>query len=151
MARSAAAKPSRGRGTLPVPHRLSRAFPASSTDRSKSAGEFAAPRAPCVHLMASARNGALYAGVTSNLSQRVHHHREGLLDGFTRRYHCHRLVFYEFHERMDEAIAREKQIKGGSRAKKMALIEAVNPQWRDLYEDPVKPTGQQFDSHGRDR
>jgi predicted GIY-YIG superfamily endonuclease len=85
--------------------------------------------------MASDRNGTLYTGVTSNLSQRVYQHREGLLPGFTRRYHCHRLVSYEFHQRMPEAIAREKQIKGGSRAKKMALIEAANPQWRDLYED----------------
>ncbi len=86
------------------------------------------PRAPCVYILASDRNGTLYTGVTSNLSQRVHQHREGLLAGFTRRYHCHRLVFYEFHQRMAEAIAREKQIKGGSRAKKMALIEAANPQ-----------------------
>ncbi len=86
-------------------------------------------------MMASARNGKLYTGVTSNLPQRAYQHREGVLPGFTRQYHCHRLVFYEYHERMAEAIAREKQIKGGSRAKKMALIEAANPQWRDLYED----------------
>src|SRR5271167_1754633 len=93
------------------------------------------PRAPCVYIVASDRNGTLYTGVTSNLPQRIYQHREGLLAGFTRRYNCRRLVFYEFHERMAEAIAREKQIKGGSRAKKMALIEAANPQWRDLYGD----------------
>ncbi len=93
------------------------------------------PRAPCVYIMASERNGTLYTGVTSNLSQRVHQHREGHTPGFASRYHCHLLVFYEYHERMDDAIAREKQIKGGSRTKKMALIEATNPQWRDLYGD----------------
>jgi putative endonuclease len=90
------------------------------------------PRAPCVYIMASDRNGTLYTGVTSNLQQRNHQHREGLGEGFTRRYRCKLLVFYE---RMDEAIAREKQIKGGLRGKKMALIEAMNPQWRDLYAD----------------
>ena len=93
------------------------------------------PHAPCVYIMASARNGTLYTGVTSNLAQRVHQHREGRTPSFTRRYHCHLLVFYEYCERMDDAIAREKQIKGGSRTNKMALIEAANPQWRDLYGD----------------
>jgi putative endonuclease len=92
-------------------------------------------RAPCVYIMANSRNGTLYTGVTSNLAERVHQHREELVDGFTRRYKCKLLVFYEFYERMDEAIAREKQIKGGSRANKMALIETMNPQWRDLYGD----------------
>ena len=91
-------------------------------------------RAPCVYIMASGRNGTLYTGVTSNLPQRARQHREGLTPGFTRRYRCRLLVFYEPYERMDEAIAREKQIKGGSRANKLALIEAINPQWRDLYE-----------------
>ena len=85
--------------------------------------------------MDSTRNGTLYAGVTSNLPQRVYQHREGLTGGSTRRYRCYLLVFYKFYERMDEAIAREKQIKVGSRANKMALIEATNPQWRDLYSD----------------
>ena len=89
------------------------------------------PRAPCVYIMASDRSGTLYTGVTSNLAQRIHQHREGLGEGFTRRYLCKLLEFYETYERMDQAIARERQIKGGSRAKKMALIEAMNPQWRD--------------------
>jgi predicted GIY-YIG superfamily endonuclease len=93
------------------------------------------PRAPCVYIMASARNGTLYTGATANLPQRVHQHREGLGEGFTRRYQCKLPVFHEAYERMDEAIAREKQIKGGSRAKKMALIEAMNPRWRDLCAD----------------
>ena len=93
------------------------------------------PRAPCVYITASARNGTLYTGVTANLPQRVHQHREELGEGFTRRYQCKLLVFDEAYERMDEAIARGKQIKGGSRAKKMALIEAINPRWRDLCAD----------------
>ena len=92
------------------------------------------PRAPCVYIMASKRNGTLYTGVTSNLSQRAFQHREGLTPGFTSRYRCKLLVFYEHYDRMDDAIAREKQIKGGSRAKKIALIQAMNPEWRDLYE-----------------
>lgn len=91
-------------------------------------------RAPCVYIMASERKGTLYTGVTSNLSQRVFQHREAIIRGFTSRYGCNRLVFYENYERMDDAIAREKQIKGGSRAKKIALIEAMNPEWKDLYE-----------------
>ncbi len=91
------------------------------------------PRKPCVYILANRRRGTLYTGVTSNLPERIFHHREGLTPGFTSRYGCNRLVFYERYERMDEAIAREKQIKGGSRARKIALIEAMNPDWRDLY------------------
>ena len=85
--------------------------------------------------MTSDRNGTLYTGVTSNLAQRIHQHPEGLGEGFTRRYQCKLLVFYEAYDQMDEAIAREKQLEGGSRGRKMALIEAMNPQWRDLYAD----------------
>ena len=85
--------------------------------------------------MASGRNGTLYCGVTSNLVQRVWQHREEALPGFTKRYGCKMLVWYEMAETMEAAIGREKQIKGGSRAKKLALIEAFNPDWRDLYPD----------------
>ncbi len=88
-----------------------------------------------VYIMASRRNGTLYTGVTSNLPQRAWQHREGLVPGFTSRYGCKLLVWHEGYPTMPEAIAREKQIKGGSRAKKLALIEAMNPNWRDLYED----------------
>lgn len=90
---------------------------------------------PCVYIMASARNGTLYTGVTSNLSQRAWQHREGLIAGFTKCYGCKRLVWYEYFERMDDAIAREKQIKAGSRADKIALIQTLNPEWCDVYED----------------
>lgn len=85
--------------------------------------------------MASKRNGTLYAGVTSNLPQRVYQHREALVEGFTKRNDCKLLVWYETHSTMEYAIAREKQIKGGSRRKKLDLIETNNPQWKDLYED----------------
>ena len=89
--------------------------------------------------MASKRNGTLYTGVTSNLVQRAWQHRQELGDDFTQRYGCKRLVWYELADTMDAAIAREKQIKGGSRAKKLALIEAMNPDWRDLWDDIAQP------------
>jgi len=84
--------------------------------------------------MASKRNGTLYTGVTSDLPQRAWQHRAGVADGFTKRYGCKMLVWFEMAGTMDAAIQREKQIKGGSRAKKLALIEAGNPDWRDLFE-----------------
>ena len=89
---------------------------------------------PAVYIMASKRNGTLYTGVTSNLPQRVWQHREGVGDGFTRRYGCKMLVWYEMAPTMEAAIAREKQIKAGSRAKKIALIAGFNPGWNDLYD-----------------
>ena len=89
---------------------------------------------PAVYIMANKRNGTLYTGVTSNLVQRVWQHREGLLPGFTTRYGCKLLVWYERHDDMTSAIEREIQIKAGSRRKKLALIEGSNPDWRDLYE-----------------
>ncbi len=92
---------------------------------------------PFVYIVASRRNGTLYVGVTSNLVQRVSQHRDGTFDGFTKRYGCKMLVWYEPASTMELAIAREKQIKAGSRAKKLALIEAMNPQWRDLFDEIV--------------
>ena len=88
---------------------------------------------PCVYIIASGRNGTLYTGVTANLPKRAFEHREGLVPGFSARYGCKLLVWCELHETMIEAIAREKQIKAGSRKKKLALIEALNPEWEDLY------------------
>lgn len=88
-----------------------------------------------VYIMASQRNGTLYTGVTSNIIQRIYQHKNGTADGFTKRHGCKVLVYYEMHETMDNAIAREKQIKCGSRQKKLALIETLNPDWRDLYPD----------------
>ncbi len=84
--------------------------------------------------MASGQNGTLYTGVTSDLPQRAWQHREGLTEGFTKRYRCKMFVWYEMAETMEAAILREKQIKGGSRRKKLALIEALNPDWNDLFD-----------------
>ncbi len=89
---------------------------------------------PCIYIMASGRNGTLYTSVTSNPLKRIFEHREGLVKGFSKKYQCIMLVWYELHESMYEAISREKQIKAGSRAKKLALIESFNPDWKDLYE-----------------
>ncbi len=90
---------------------------------------------PAVYIIASQRNGTLYTGVTSDLVRRVWEHRSGAVPGFTSRYGCKLLVWYEQYHDMAGAIAREKQIKGRSRKDKLALIEVKNPQWRDLYED----------------
>jgi putative endonuclease len=92
---------------------------------------------PAVYIMASKRNGTLYTGVTSNLVQRAYQHRSGLASGFTSRYGCKTLVWYELFDDMVSAIAREKQIKAGPRRKKLALIEATNPTWHDLYADLI--------------
>jgi putative endonuclease len=89
---------------------------------------------PCVYFVANKRRGTLYTGVTANLPRRAFEHREGLLKGFSAKYGCKMLVWYELHETMIEAITREKQIKAGSRAKKIALIEGLNPEWQDFYE-----------------
>ena len=83
--------------------------------------------------MASKRNGTLYTGVTSSLVHRAWQHREGFNDGFTKQYGCKLLAWFEIHATMPDAIAREKQIKGGSRRKKLALIGAMNPDWNDLF------------------
>ena len=88
---------------------------------------------PAVYLLASQRNGTLYVGVTSNLIQRIWQHREGVVEGFTQRYAVKTLVWYEQHETMESAIAREKAIKKWNRAWKLALIEQHNPDWHDLW------------------
>jgi predicted GIY-YIG superfamily endonuclease len=92
---------------------------------------------PAIYIMTNRRNGTLYTGVTSNLPQRAFQHREGSVPGFTRRYGCKTLVWYELCDTMTDAIAREKQIKGGSRRAKLALIESRNPSWRDLFDELI--------------
>ena len=87
---------------------------------------------PTVYLLASRRNGTLYCGVTSNLIQRLHQHREGVVEGFTKEHDVHRLVWFEQHMTMEHAILREKRIKKWNRAWKVNLIEEANPDWRDL-------------------
>ena len=90
---------------------------------------------PCVYILASKRHGTLYIGVTSNLVQRVWQHKNDLVAGFTKRYGVHRLVWYEAHESMVNAITREKMLKKWNRAWKIRLIEKDNPTWMDLYEE----------------
>jgi len=90
---------------------------------------------PAVYIMANKRNGTLYTGVTSNLAQRAWQHREGVAESFTKRYGCKLLVWFEAADTMEAAIVREKQIKGGSRAKKLALVGGLNPTWQDLFEE----------------
>ena len=92
---------------------------------------------PCIYIMTNQRRGTLYTGVTANLPRRAFEHRERLLKGFSKKYGCKVLVWYELHETMIGAIAREKQIKAGSRAKKLALIEELSPEWKDLYESLI--------------
>jgi putative endonuclease len=89
---------------------------------------------PYVYLLASKRNGTLYVGVTSDLVQRVWQHKNDVVAGFTKQYGVHQLVWFEEHESMESALAREKAIKEWQRQWKLKLIEAVNPEWRDLYE-----------------
>ncbi|MFZ5970705.1 MAG: GIY-YIG nuclease family protein [Bacteroidota bacterium] len=92
----------------------------------------------CVYIMANKTRTTLYTGVTSDLVARVQEHREHTYPtSFTSRYKCYYLVYYECFHSIDDAIAREKQIKGGSRADKIALIEGVNPSWEDLYEKEI--------------
>jgi len=88
-----------------------------------------------VYILCSKRNGTLYTGVTSDLIKRVYEHKNGLVEGFTRKYKVNRLVWYEIHDSAEAAIRREKQIKKWNRAWKLELIEKGNPQWGDLYED----------------
>jgi putative endonuclease len=88
-----------------------------------------------VYILANRRNGTLYVGVTSDLIRRVWEHRSGAVNGFTRDYGLHSLVFAEFHETMADAILREKRIKKWRRVWKLELIEEHNPQWRDFYDD----------------
>ncbi|KJV05608.1 GIY-YIG nuclease family protein [Methylocucumis oryzae] len=86
-----------------------------------------------MYILASKKNGTLYVGVTSNLVQRIYQHRENLVDGFTKRYGVHDLVWYEPHETMESAILKEKRLKTWERAAKIRLIESTNPTWQDLW------------------
>ena len=89
---------------------------------------------PAVYILASKRNGTLYIGVTSDLIKRTWQHKNDSVEGFTKRYRVHRLVYYELHEDMESAIRREKQMKKWNRDWKLELIEKQNPDWRDLWE-----------------
>ncbi|MEW6133057.1 MAG: GIY-YIG nuclease family protein [Pseudomonadota bacterium] len=88
-----------------------------------------------VYILTNRHNRVLYTGVTNNLKRRVFEHREGLTEGFTKRYRVHKLVYFEVADNAYSAISREKQIKGGSRQGKLDLINRMNPDWRDLYDE----------------
>ncbi len=96
---------------------------------------------PCTYILANKPNGTLYIGVTSDLIKRAWQHKNNLVESFTRKYHVHQLVFFELHEDMYSAITREKQLKKWNRQWKINLIEAFNPQWRDLYAELVGDNG----------
>jgi putative endonuclease len=105
------------------------------------------PKQPCVYILASKRNGILYAGVTSQLAHRVGLHKQDVIEGFTKKYGVHTLVYYELYDTMPAAIRREKQLKKWNRAWKVRLIEQLNPEWRDLWTETgevcVSPAGGQ--------
>jgi len=90
-----------------------------------------------VYILANYNNRVLYTGVTNNLIRRIWEHKEKLNECFTKKYDVTKLVYYEFFEDITVAIQREKQIKAGSRKKKIDLINAMNPEWKDLYEQLV--------------
>lgn len=89
---------------------------------------------PAIYIMANKRNGTLYTGVTSNLIQRVYQHKNRIMKGFTSRYGCKIFVYYELFDDMENAVIREKLLKGASKKKKLELIDLMNPDWKDLYE-----------------
>ena len=89
---------------------------------------------PAVYILANKRNGTLYIGVTSDLAKRIWEHKNNVVEGFSKRYGVHQLVWYELHETMESAIQREKQIKEWKRKWKLELIESVNPNWQDFYD-----------------
>lgn len=93
---------------------------------------------PAVYILASQRNGTLYIGVTSSLTQRVYQHREHLAQGFTNQHHVTMLVWYVLHSTMEHAITREKQLKKWNRQWKLRLIEEKNPSWQDLWFEIIK-------------
>ena len=95
------------------------------------------PKCFYVYILASQRNGTLYAGVTSDLIKRILEHKESLVDGFTKKYPVKNLVYYEKHHSSDAAIQREKQMKKWGRQWKLELIEKFNPDWKDLYDSII--------------
>ena len=92
----------------------------------------------CVYIMTNKNHTVLYTGVTNNLQRRVLEHQAGKGGVFTKKYNVHKLVYYECGDDVNTAIFREKQIKAGSRKKKMDLINSINPQWKDLFDEHFK-------------
>jgi putative endonuclease len=92
---------------------------------------------PAIYIMSNKENGTLYIGVTSDLVKRIYEHKSNIACDFTKRYNCKTLVYYEMHDTMEYATLREKQLKAGSREKKINLIVSMNPNWNDLYESII--------------
>lgn len=90
-----------------------------------------------VYILANKKDGVLYVWVTNNLVRRAYEHKQWLNDGFTKKYHIKKLVYYEEHSNMESAILKEKQLKWGNRKKKINLIESINKNWNDLYEEII--------------
>ena len=88
-----------------------------------------------IYILTNKTKNVLYTGVSNNLCRRMREHRSDSIEGFTKQYHVHRLVYYEAHEDSYTAISREKQLKAGSRKRKVELIESINPEWRDLFQE----------------
>jgi putative endonuclease len=86
-----------------------------------------------IYILANKRNGTLYIGVTSNLVERVYEHKNNIIEGFSKKYNIHKLIYYEINNDIESAIRREKQLKKWNRKWKMNLIEKSNPEWKDLY------------------
>ena len=86
----------------------------------------------CVYILTNATNKVMYIGVTNNLQRRLYEHKNGLVDGFTKKYRTHKLVYYEGYRNINDAIQREKRIKGFLRIRKNELVETMNPMWMDL-------------------
>jgi len=89
----------------------------------------------CVYMMTNKNNIVIYTGVTNNLKRRVYEHKEKKLEGFTKKYNANKLVYFEVTNDINSAIQREKQIKAGSRQKKIDLINSINKEWKDLYNE----------------
>lgn len=89
----------------------------------------------CVYILSSQKNGTLYIGITNNIAKRVWEHKNQKVDGFTKKYEVHHLVYYEIYDNPESAIAREKQLKKWNRKWKIELIQEKNPEWKDLYKD----------------
>jgi putative endonuclease len=98
-------------------------------------GDFMVGKEYCVYIMTNTRNTVLYTGITNHLQRRVFEHRNGQGGIFIKAYNVTKLVYYEVTDSVHAALAREKQIKGGSRKKKIGLVNSLNPEWKDLYDD----------------
>ena len=95
-------------------------------------------KSPCVYILTNKINTTLYIGVTSDLQKRIYQHKNGVVDGFSKKYNLHKLVYYEQYSDIYSAISREKRLKKYKRKWKLSLIDKMNPSWSDLYDDIIQ-------------